>query len=216
MPERRAFLGLLVLDTRFPRLAGDGGRADSYGMLVQPRVVQGATPKRVVLQADEALLAPFIRAAVALQAEGAAAISTSCGFLWRWQAQIQAALRVPFWSSSLLKLAELPPAPLTGVLTVDERSLQPLLPGQAIAGLAEHSHLRRVLLGNETELDEAQAREDAVQAARQLLQAQPPTQHLVLECTNLAPHAQAIAAATGCTVHHLVTLVHERWNALKP
>ena len=72
-------------------------------------VVEGATPARIVRGRDPAALAPFIDAAQALAAEGCAAITSSCGFLARWQHELQAALPVPVWSSALLKLAGLPP-----------------------------------------------------------------------------------------------------------
>jgi len=37
----------------------------------------------------------------------------------------------------------------------------------------------------------------------------------VLECTNMPPYADAVAQATGLPVHHLMTLVHERWAQLR-
>ena len=43
-----AHLGVLMLQTRFPRLPGDVGHAGSFAMPVRRRVVQGATPVRVV------------------------------------------------------------------------------------------------------------------------------------------------------------------------
>ena len=59
-------LGILMLDTRFPRLPGDVGHPASWSMPVRLRVVQGASPLRVVQQADTTLLEPFIDAARAL------------------------------------------------------------------------------------------------------------------------------------------------------
>lgn len=206
----KAFLGLLVLDTRFPRLAGDAGRPDSYPMPVRARTVQGASPRRVVHEADVTLLQPFIEAARALVDEGAAAITTSCGFLYRWQAALQGALPVPVWSSSLLKLPELA---RPGVLTVDAPALAPLLPGVPTQGLVPGCHLQRVLLDDLPALDAATARADAVAAARALVERHPELTDLVLECTNLPPHAEAIHQATGLPVHHLISLANERWNA---
>jgi hypothetical protein len=203
------FLGLLVLDTRFPRLAGDAGRPDSYPMPVRARTVHGASPQRVVREGDVTLLQPFIDAARALVDEGAAAITTSCGFLYRWQAELQAALPVPVWTSSLLKLPELS---RPGVLTVDGQALAPLLPGVPMQGLAPGCHLRRVLLDNLPTLDATTARADAVAAARALVERHPDLTDLVLECTNLPPHAEAIQRVTGLPVHHLISLVHERWK----
>ena len=212
------FLGLLLLDTRFPRLPGDAGRPDSYPMPVRAVVVPGATPQRVVREADPALLQPFVDAAQTLVAQGAAAITTSCGFLVQHQARLQAQLPVPVWSSALLKLPELA-AP--GVLTVDAKALTAVhlqAAGAAldtpVIGLAEGCYLQSVLLGNQGQLDPALALKDVLEAAARLLQLHPQVRHLVLECTNLPPYAQALARATGLQVHHLLTLVNERWSPL--
>jgi len=209
----KPFVGLLVLDTRFPRLPGDAGRPDSYRMPVRAQVVRGATPSRVVREADPGVLGPFIQAAWALEAAGAVAITTSCGFLMRWQAELQAAVSVPVWTSSLLLLPQLRRA---GVLTVDAQALQdiPACAGVPVEGLAPGCHLQRALLDNLPTLDAALAEQDVLAAAARLVQRHPGLTDLVLECTNLPPYAQAIAQSTGRRVHDLLTLVHERWKRL--
>ena len=58
---------------------------------------------------DGVLLAPFVAAGLELVAEGAQALTTSCGFLARWQRELQARLPVPLWSSALLTLAAFSP-----------------------------------------------------------------------------------------------------------
>ena len=211
------FLGLLRLDTRFPRQPGDAGLAASWPLPVRVKVVSGATPARVVQEADPALLPPFIDAAHALVAEGAAAITTSCGFLVQFQAALQAALPVPVWTSSLLLLPELQ---RPGVLTVDAQALgaghlQAAGADAAtpVVGLAPGCRFQRTLLEDWPTLDPVVARSDAVAAAMQLVQQHPQVQNIVLECTNLAPYAQAIAVATRRPVHHLITFVAQRWSS---
>jgi hypothetical protein len=200
------WLGILMLETRFPRVPGDVGHPASWRMPVVYRTVRGATPQRVVREADTSLLAPFIEAARTLQAEGAAALTTSCGFLRRHQHELQAALEIPVWTSSLLWLDTLP---RPGVITVDAASLG--LHGVPVEGLEPGCALQRTLLDDLPTLDAAAAERDTVAAARRLLARHPQVEQIVLECTNLPPYAQAIERATGRPVHHLMTLVHERW-----
>ncbi len=205
-----SWLGILMLDTQFPRIVGDVGHAASWRMPVRYRVVRGASPQRVVRDNDPVLLQPFIEAAQALVAEGAAAITTSCGFLLRFQAALQAALPVPVWTSSLLAL---PALRAPGVITVDAQSLGPI-DGVPVEGLAPGCLLQRTLLEDLPTLDANAAEADTVAAATRLVQHQPQIENIVLECTNLPPYATAIAHATGRPVHHLMTFVHERWEAI--
>ncbi len=198
-----------MLDTRFPRVPGDVGHPDSWRMPVRLRIVAGASPQRVVRGSDPALLRPLIDAALALQAEGARALTTSCGFLVRFQDALQAALEIPIWTSSLLALPQLP---RPGVITVDAASLRIDAP---VEGLEPGCTLQRTLLDDLPHLDVAAARADTVAAAQRLVKRHPEIESLVLECTNLPPYTEAIERATGRPVHHLMTLVHERWERLR-
>lgn len=220
MPDIAAepFLGVLMLDTRFPRLPGDVGHAGSFAMPVRHRVVPGASARRAVREGDPTLLAPFIEAGRQLVREGARALTTSCGFLVVMQQPLQQALTVPVWTSSLLALPELD---RPGVLTVDAASLGATHlraagadPHTPIEGLPAGGHLQRVLLEDLPELDPARAEAEVRLAARRLLQRHPEVRTLLCECTNLAPYAAALAADTGRPVHHLMSLVHERWRLM--
>ncbi|HEY6355966.1 MAG TPA: aspartate/glutamate racemase family protein [Burkholderiaceae bacterium] len=213
------FLGVLMLDTRFPRVPGDVGNPASFVIPVRHRIVAGASPRRVVREGAPSLLAPFLDAARALVAEGAAAITTSCGFLVEFQAALQAGLPVPVWTSSLLKLPELS-AP--GVITVDALSLGPRHLRAAgadatvpVVGLAADSHLQRALLDDEPAIDAGRAEADVVDAAQRLVARWPTVQAIVFECTNMPPYAKAVARATRRPVHHIISLLHERWRAME-
>jgi hypothetical protein len=213
------FLGVLMLETRFPRVLGDIGNPASFVMPVRHRVVAGASPQRVVREGDPALLQPFIDTARQLVDEGARAITTSCGFLVQFQQAMQAALPVPVWTSSLLKLPELS-AP--GVITVDVLSLgaSHLRAAGAdatvpVVGLAADGHLQRALLDDLPDIDAQRAEADVIDAAQRLVARWPAVREIVLECTNMPPYAKAVARATRRPVHHVLSLLHERWNALK-
>jgi hypothetical protein len=217
-PSASNFLGILMLDTHFPRPPGDVGNPASWRMPVRHRVVASASPRRVMREGDPALIERFIDAGRALVADGARAITTSCGLLVRWQAALERALPVPVWSSSLLLL---PTLPRPGVITVDATSLglaELQTAGAAadtpVEGLAPGCALQRMLLEDLPTLDLEAAEADSVAAARRLVQRRPRVESLVLECTNLPPYAGAIERATGRPVQHRMTLVHERWSAL--
>lgn len=208
-------LGILMLQTRFPRPRGDIGHPQTFGFPVLRRVVGGATPARIVRGRDAGALAPFVEAGLALVAEGAHAITTSCGFLARWQHELQDALPVPVWTSSLLLLAGRRGC---GVITIDAASLgAPELqavgadPATPVEGITPGSPLHRTLLEDLPVLDEADACAQVLAAGRRLRARVPGLHTLVLECTNLPPYAAALRRDSGCTVLDITTLVHERF-----
>ena len=96
-------LGILMLEARFPRIPGDMGNAATWPFPVLYRVVKGATPERVVLDGAAGLLDDFLAAATELVALGAEAITTNCGFLSLFQAELAAHIRVPVATSALIQ-----------------------------------------------------------------------------------------------------------------
>lgn len=214
-------LGILMLDTRFPRLPGDVGSAQSFTIPVRHHVVRGARPVAVVRGDDVALLQPFVEGGLALVAAGASALGTSCGFLARWQRELQAALPVPVWSSSLLSLAGEARGQRAGVITIEATSLTPRHfeavgadPATPVEGITPGSPLHRTLLQDLPTLDAADAQAQVLAAAARLLERHPDLQALVLECTNLPPYAPALRRVTGLPVFDVVSMLHGRMARL--
>ncbi|HEY3634699.1 MAG TPA: aspartate/glutamate racemase family protein [Caldimonas sp.] len=216
-----ASLGVLMLETRFPRLVGDIGNPATFAFPVRYRTVRGASPRRVVVEGDRALLAPFVDAARALAADGVAAIATSCGFLALFQRELAAAVAVPVWTSSLLLVAEieaaLAGAARVGVVTADAASLSgehlravDARADTPIEGLAPDSRFRATVLDDRVELDRAEAERATVAAAERLVARRPDVAAIVLECTNMPPYADAVRAATRLPVHDVTTLIRAR------
>ena len=209
-------LGLIKLDTLFPRLPGDLGLASSWGPRVKEFVVRGALPDVIVKQqqsyADSAYAPAFAEAVKTLVQSGVAAITTSCGFLVLWQRELQALSPVPLVTSSLCLLpALLAQEEQVGVLSIDVNSLSPLhwlgaglsshhLDRLVLGGLPADSHFCQSILGNRNQMDAGQAQTEVVAAARAIQQTAPHLQTLVLECTNLPPYQMAIEEATGLKV----------------
>jgi hypothetical protein len=216
------FLGVIVLDTRFPRPVGDIGCPDTYARATIPvrlLTVRGASARRVVQTQDPALLGPFLDAAQTLAEQGARLITTSCGFMAAWQAELQAAVNVPVISSSLLQCASLM---VPGIVTFDAASLHHGLlqragvpVGTPVEGLAPGCELQSRILADDTVLDLVQAQEDVVAAAVRLVSRCPQVKTVVLECTNMPPYRSAVEQATGRPVHDLETLLLTAWRRVQ-
>jgi hypothetical protein len=220
----QGFLGILMLDTRFPRPVGDVGNPQTYaraGIPVRLVTVAGASPQRVVQQADPALLQPFVDAARALECEGAVLLSTSCGFLAAYQDVLAQALAIPVLTSSLLQVARLR---RPGIVTIAPESLTPAIlqgagvpAGTPVQGVEPGCEFQRRILSNDSTMDLGQAEQDVVSAALHLVRNHPELSDIVLECTNMPPYRDAVARATGRPVHDIETLLRTEWAAtLRP
>ena len=221
-------LGILMLDARFARIPGDMGNALTWPFPVLYRVVRGATPERVVVRGAAGLLEDFIAAARDLVDQGAEAITTNCGFLSLFQAELAEAVRVPVATSSLIQVpwvqAMLPPGQLVGLLTVSAATLTPRHLAAAgvpldipVRGTEGGKEFFRVLIGAEKQdLDVALAQADILEAGRALVAAHPEVGAIVLECTNMPPYASALRAATGRPVFDIFSLVSWLHAGLRP
>src|SRR5436190_5856404 len=122
-------VGILMLDTRFPRIVGDMGNARTFPFPVRYQRVSGADPDLVVRRGAEGLLPAFVAGARALEREGVGAITTNCGFLVKYQRHLAAAVTVPVFTSSLLLVPlvhrMLPPGRRVGIMTVNAATLAP-------------------------------------------------------------------------------------------
>ena len=213
-----ARLGVLSLETRFPRVPGDMGNAGTWPFPVLYAVVPGASPRRVVSEGAQGLLDPFVAAARSLVRAGADGITTGCGFLSLFQAELAAACAVPVAASSLMQVPFverlLPPGRRAGVLTVSaaDLSAEHLVAAGApadtpVAGTESGRELSRVLLGDLPSLDVEAAEQDVLDAAGALLRDHPEVGAIMLECSLMPPYARAVHEATGLPVYDFMTLI---------
>jgi len=220
-------VGILMLDTRFPRIPGDMGNAATFPFPVRYQRVAGASPDLVVRRGAAGLLPAFVDGARQLEREGVGAITTNCGFLVTYQRELAAAVAVPVFTSSLLLVPlvhlMLPPGRRVGIMTVDAASLgaEHLTAAGvgadvpvAVAGLEGEKEFTRVLLGDEMELDVDLAREEHVRVARRLVTDHPDVGAIVLECTNMPPYTADIQRETGRPVFDITTLVRMAHDGL--
>ncbi|WP_170783335.1 aspartate/glutamate racemase family protein [Ruegeria lacuscaerulensis] len=211
-----ASVGILMLNTRFPRIPGDIGNAGTWPFPVQYKIVSAATPDNVVRGDATPLLGAFIEAGQELVAMGCDGIATNCGFLVPFQTELSRALGVPVASSSLLQAPlirqSLPADQELGILTISSETLTTahldaagIPEGTPVAGTGAGSHFTTLVLGDAAEIDFEQARMDNVRAAQKLVSDHPNIGAILLECTNMVPYAADIRRATGRPVFSIYT-----------
>ncbi|KIN65533.1 hypothetical protein Z945_576 [Sulfitobacter noctilucae] len=212
-------LGILMLDTRFPRIIGDVGNPDTWPFPVRYGVVAGATPQAIVCADMTPFVEAFISQGHALVREGCIGIATTCGFLSLMRPQLATALGVPVAASALEQAGQIIPmlahGKRLGVLTISAESLSDAHLAAAgvpletpVAGM-EGSSLAASILGNKPTLDVRAARTEMIRAAEKLISLHDDIGALILECTNMVPYAADVARATGIPVFSIYTYL--RW-----
>jgi hypothetical protein len=218
-------LGIMQLDTRFPRIRGDVGNRESYTFPVNIKIVSGASVQRVVMEGDPKLLSPFLDAAIELESQGAFAITTSCGFLAPFQKEISSAVKVPVFLSSLIQipLAYQITQRRIGIITANGAALKeshlraagvmedvPL----AIRGLEDKPSFAGTILDDGDTIDPKQIEKEVLEAAEELLATYSDIGAFVFECHNLAPYAPAVFAATNRPVFDIISFANWMYNTV--
>lgn len=222
-----AAVGILMLETRFPRVPGDIGNAGTWPFPVLYRVVRGASPDRVVRHRAEGLLADFIEAGRELVAQGADGLTTNCGFLSLFQAELAAAVQVPVATSSLMQApliqCLLPPDRRVGILTISAESLSPdhlaaagVDPQTPVVGTESGREFTRAILDDEARLDVELARLDHLDAGRRLLAEHPEVGAILMECTNMVPYAPLLRQELGVPIYSIYSFVQWFQAGLMP
>ncbi len=213
-----ASLGILMLESRFPRIPGDVGNASTWDFPVHYKVVKGASPDKVVRRGAEGLLEAFISAGQELIDMGVDGISTNCGFMTLLQAEMSQALSVPVAASSLMQVpmvqATLPPGKRVGIITISESTLSDAHLASAnlpldtpVIGTDAGEEFTRAILDDEPYLDTVQSERDIVAAGKTLLDRHPEVGSVVLECTNMVPYAAALQRELALPVYSIYNLL---------
>jgi hypothetical protein len=216
------FLGILMLDTAFPRPVGDVGNVDSFPCPARLKVVHGAGSLDIVRDGlpSETLINAFITAAQELEQAGAFAITSTCGFLISIEDQITAAVSIPVRTSGLSfyrDIVPLYPNKKIGILTASKPALGKMAlqsagidPAKvAIAGMQNSTPFATMILRPKVDqpdhIDMQGIESDCIAQAKNLSAGTPDIAAFLLECGNLPPYADQISHATGLPVHSIIS-----------
>ncbi|MCP4319733.1 MAG: aspartate/glutamate racemase family protein [Hyphomicrobiales bacterium] len=215
-----ANIGIMMLETQFPRIHGDIANATTWPFPVQYRIVRGATPNKVVRNDPLALVDDFIAAARDLVASGCDGLTTNCGFLALIQDKVSDSVPVPVATSSLMQIPlvqqMLPRGKRVGVITISSTNLSEAhlkaanaLLDTPIVGTDRGRAFTHGILDDQPSIDFAACRLDLLDAARELVTTYDDIGAIVLECTNMTPYANDIRKMTGLPVFSIYSFV--RW-----
>ena len=210
-------LGILMLDTRFPRIEGDIGNPASFDFPVIYRTMQGIGPADAVTAHPDRprVLAALKANAEALAEQGAVGLSTSCGFLALFQKDLEHLSPLPVATSALLLIKTLK-GKRVGVITASQESLTPAhfeavgAPADTpVVGLPIHSAFAATFLRNGLALDREAVERETVAAGAGLMLQHPDLDAIVLECTNLPPYKAALMRALNVPVYDVLDLLRD-------
>jgi len=219
--EKGVKIGIIMLNTNFPRPLGDIGNLASYQHRAQIFKLEQANVANVVSQdLSEDIVLEVIAGGKQLIADGCQVITTSCGFLAPIQGRVQYELGLPFIASSLCLLPFLRQcygsSPI-GVITFDSETLSPAHfnghydDNLVIAGIERGQELHAVIKQGKAQLNESLAQQDVIEAVHSIMHYKPSC--LLLECTNLSPYKSALRNFFKVPVFDLVDAVHWLANA---
>ena len=212
-----ATVGIIMLDTRFPRIKGDIANALTWDFPVQYRIVKGASPDWVVRKKAKGLVDQFIHAARDLVDHGADALTTNCGFLSLFQNEIKSAVGIPVATSSLLQVpmvnAMLGAKLRTGILTISKEHLTEEhlrcagVPIDTPIEGTDGGEFSKKILDDLPDMDFEKCRNEHIESGKKLMREHNDIGAIVLECTNMAPYAADIRKVTQVPVFSIYTLV---------
>lgn len=219
-------VGIIMLDTKFPRIPGDIGNALSFDYPVLFDKVVDWKPKKVVLDLTKQDIKPFIDAARRLEESGCKIISTSCGFLSLFQKEIADSVNVSVFTSALL-MAPMVKRTISSekkvcILTANKKTLSDehlksvgiVRDDYIIYGLEDEKTFTNFTVQNWDEVDIDECRNDLKKVTERAIQEHSEIGAFVLECTNMPPFTNDIKQLSGLPVYDIISLLGFARNAV--
>jgi len=218
-------IGLVQIRANLPMMPGNMGNATTFDfpMLYREMNVDNAMdvmkPERTQNFTDG-----IVEAAKWLELQGVSAIVANCGFFGHYQKVVQERIDTPFFSSSLMMMPMLvqsmPRNKKVGVLTANGPLLESGVAMEncglsrelqasrvVVEGCENDPEFASVMMGNGT-MDAAAFERDILEGIKRLLKKDKDIAAIMLECTELPPHAVAVQKLVRMPVWDYTSMVN--------
>jgi len=214
-------LGVIMLNTNFPRIMGDIGNADSFDFPVCYEKVSSAEVSKIVTSegVSNDIKKDIFNTIKSLENNNVDLIVTTCGFLGEMQNELKLCTDIPILTSSLLTLPFArnflnKSTDKIGVLTFDSSKLNEKHFGGhydndiIISDIPKNGELYKTIKNDFPTLNVNEAKKEVVQSSLDLIKNNPEIKVIILECTNLSPYIEDIKLATGLPVFDIIQAIN--------
>lgn len=209
-------VGILMSDSRIPRIPGDPGHAETFSFPVIHEVLRDF-PFDDLVTISKSNIDKLIIPAQVLQARGVSIVAADCGLFGPFQEDIKKHLDIPFIGTALDLVPLLQRMQQTdkkiGIITGDTTMLsQHHLRASgigpeavSIVGMEQSTEFRKVVIDQNPVLDSERMRQGVIDAAAGLKGKDIGA--VVLECTNLISYKTDVQKLLNAPVFDLVDLI---------
>jgi hypothetical protein len=219
-------IGLVQFRANLPMLPGNMGNATTFGFPMLYREMNSDSIFDVMAEEPtDNFTNATVEAAKWLELQGVRAIMGNCGFFGTYQKAVQARIDTPFFSSSLMMLPmmvqSMPRNKKVGVITANGPILQKV-PAVENCGLSPEDKANRIvirgcedgsefsgaIMANTGRYNPAKVEQEIVAVAKRMIKENKDIGAILLECTELSPHAVAVQNAARMPVWDYTTLTN--------
>jgi len=225
--DNQPYIGIIKLDTKFQRLLGDIGNPNTWNFPVVYQVIEGIYPENIVNYDDYGVLISAIKAARYLEEKGVDAITTTCGFMAKYQKDISNSVNVPVFTSSLLQIPMiyqiLNKKKRIGVITANSKNLtEEYLYGAGIQnipliimGMENREYFQQIFIQNQPGfINKERIIKEIIETVKNMLNFNKDIGAIVLECTNMSPYAYDIQKISNLPIFDIYTLMQWFYSGL--
>jgi hypothetical protein len=219
-------IGLVQMRVNLPMIPGNMGNATTFDFPMLYREMNAENVFDVMANPpSQNFTDGIVEAAQWLELQGVKAIMGNCGFFGSYQNVVKANINVPFFSSSLMMLPmmvqSMPSNKKVGVITANGPILEKVQAIEncglsledkenriVVMGCEEYPEFATGIMANTGRYNPVRVEREIVSVAERMLVANKDIGAILLECTELSPHAVAVQKAVRMPVWDYTTLTN--------